>query len=90
MVEGQRAEDMSLDFLTNCRIRSWILPNKSDPFSMRNYYGGAPFFSPRFIAKFKQDYQIVESRQYFSVWACRSAPGGSSTKTDAKTRRRVN
>jgi hypothetical protein len=69
-VEQNRAEAMSLVFVENCRVKYWILPAAGAPFSMRSYYVDAPFFTPVFVAAFKQNYEMVERTPHFTVWAC--------------------
>ncbi len=71
-VEGGRAEKVSLVFLADCRVRHWILPAQGEPFSMRNWYGEMPFFTSAFRAKFHEQYTIVATTKYYTVWARKS------------------
>ena len=71
-VEPAQAEDMSLAFLSGCRIRAWVIPNGSAPFTMPNWNEGQNFFTEAFRQKFSENYIGTNATSHFSVWVCRS------------------
>ena len=74
-VEPTQAEDMSLAFLSGCRIRAWVIPNGSAPFTMPNWNEGQNFLQRPSVKSFLKII-LVQTRlrifQYGFVGATRT------------------
>jgi len=67
----------TIDYIRACRTRIWLIPKGEAPFVMPNIYADARIFPTRnlfenpFRQAFLQQYQRVETSDYFDLWECR-------------------
>jgi Glycosyltransferase family 87 len=60
-----------IHYLTECRIRRWMLPKGERPFAIDSYfYDNEPLFSQRFRQAFFDHYKLVEQTKHFAIWDC--------------------
>ena len=67
----------TIDYIRACRTQIWLIPKGEAPFVMPNIYADARIFPTRnlfenpFRQAFLQQYQRVETSDYFDLWECR-------------------
>ena len=54
-----------------CKITEWILPTAGVPFSITNFYDGSQLLSDKFRQDFANNYRVVFTGNYYTVWSCR-------------------
>jgi hypothetical protein len=72
---GLEIPQATIDEVTSCRIRYWLIPKGETPFSAVDSYAavfGRPLYAPEFRAAFTSAYQLVERTRYYDVWQCRT------------------
>jgi hypothetical protein len=69
----------TIDYIKACRTQIWLIPKGEAPFVIPNIYADARIFptrnlfEDRFRQAFLQQYQRVESSDYFDLWECRDS-----------------
>ncbi|HWB49027.1 MAG TPA: hypothetical protein VG651_07945 [Stellaceae bacterium] len=60
-----------IPYLTDCRVRRWLLPRGEAPFAVNSYfYDNGAVFGPAFRDAFTASYRPVRDRGHFTVWEC--------------------
>jgi len=62
-----------IPYLTECRIKRWLLPKGEKPFATISYYDRGQLFSGEFRRAFFTHYRLVETTEHFDVWDCAHA-----------------
>jgi hypothetical protein len=61
-----------IPYLTECRVKRWLLPRGEEPFVVNSYfYDNVPVFGGAFRAAFAAHYRPVRDSDHFTVWECR-------------------
>jgi hypothetical protein len=65
-----------IPYLTECRVRRWLIPRGEGPFAMRSYfYDDGLVFDDAFRAAFAAHYRPVGESAHFTIWECDRDPG---------------
>ena len=59
-----------IPYLTECRIKRWLLPKGEKPFTTISYYDRSQLFSKEFRQAFFTRYKLVETTEHFDLWDC--------------------
>jgi hypothetical protein len=66
--------DSTFNALQTCKIKTWILPKNSAPFSLESFYTHQPLFPENFRRMFLETYELSGSYLYYDVWMCQRKP----------------
>jgi hypothetical protein len=59
-----------IPYLTECRIKRWLLPKGEKPFATISYYDRGQLFNEEFRQAFFTHYKLVETTEHFDLWDC--------------------
>jgi hypothetical protein len=59
-----------IPYLTECRIKRWLLPKGEKPFATISYYDRGQLFNEEFRQAFFRHYKLVETTEHFDLWDC--------------------
>ena len=86
---GLKISKAALDNISKCKIPTIVLPKYGKPWTITNWYNGAPLFSSEWQSTFQKVYKLKRVGEYFSIYKCtsksivallRGRPGGTSPK----------
>jgi hypothetical protein len=64
----------TLEVLSSCRTKIWLIPKESPPFQQPSYYPpNNQLFSDEFKKKFFERYELREQTRYFDLWFCKDS-----------------
>jgi 4-amino-4-deoxy-L-arabinose transferase-like glycosyltransferase len=64
----------TLEVLSSCRTKIWLIPKGSSPFQQPSYYPpNTQLFSDEFKKTFFERYELREQTHYFDLWFCKDS-----------------
>jgi hypothetical protein len=64
----------TLEVLSSCRTKIWLIPKGSPPFQQPSYYPpNTQLFSDEFKKIFFERYELREQTRYFDLWSCKDS-----------------
>jgi hypothetical protein len=69
---GIKMPTKTLEALSSCQTKIWLIPKGNSPFQMMNFYPpNPPLFSQEFIDTFLKSYTLKEQTAYYDLWFCK-------------------
>jgi len=65
-------DDALVENLSICNICCILMPNKGEPFTLKNYYTSKPLFSDKVRHVFAENFFLSEKGRYYSVYKCKA------------------
>jgi hypothetical protein len=72
-LEGVELPQATVDALSSCLVRYWLIPKGERPFTGVNGYSAVflrPLYSTDFRERFAALYKLVQTTTYYDVWQC--------------------
>jgi hypothetical protein len=68
---GIKIPSTTLESLSSCQTKIWLIPKGDSPFQLSNYYNQNQVFSDELRATFLETYERRRQTNYYDLWVCK-------------------
>jgi hypothetical protein len=68
---GKNIPPKTLEALSSCQTKLWLIPKGDVPFKLYNYFNHRQVFSDELKSTFLTNYELKEQTKYYNLWFCK-------------------
>jgi 4-amino-4-deoxy-L-arabinose transferase-like glycosyltransferase len=75
---GKTIPPKTLEALSSCQTKLWLIPKGDVPFKLYNYFNHRQVFSDELKSTFLANYELKEQTKYYNLWFCKKKDTSSN------------